>query len=62
MVSSTKGWLSYQGLLPQLQNRTLDDAFTQSAQELAPNQLLNWMSGHPFDELVVLDITASDEV
>lgn len=62
LVSSTKGWLSYQGLLPQLQNRTLDDAFTQSAQELAPNQLLNWMSGHPFDELVVLDITASDEV
>lgn len=62
VVSSSKGWLSYQGLIPQLQNRTLDEAFEQQAQELEPNQLLNWMSGHPFDELVVLDITASDEV
>ncbi|KGQ70524.1 bifunctional aspartate kinase/homoserine dehydrogenase II [Chelonobacter oris] len=62
LVSSTKGWLSYQGLIPQLKNRTLDDAFEQQAQELEPNQLLNWMSGHPFDELVILDITASEEV
>ncbi|MGV6987876.1 bifunctional aspartate kinase/homoserine dehydrogenase II [Testudinibacter sp. P80/BLE/0925] len=62
LVSSTKGWLSYQGLLPSLQNRTLDEAFEQQAQELEPKQLLNWMSAHPFDELVVLDITASDEV
>lgn len=62
LVSSSKGWLSYQGLIPQLQNRTLDQAFTQLAQELKPNQLLNWMSAHPFDELVILDITASDEV
>ncbi|TNH09363.1 bifunctional aspartate kinase/homoserine dehydrogenase II [Testudinibacter sp. TR-2022] len=62
MVSSTKGWLSYQGLIPQLQQRSIDEAFAQSAQELQPQQLINWMSGHPFDELVVLDITASDEV
>lgn len=62
LVSSSKGWLSYQGLIPQLQNRTLADAFEQQAQELEPKQLLNWMSAHPFDELVILDITASDEV
>ncbi|MGR3806728.1 aspartate kinase [Pasteurella testudinis DSM 23072] len=64
LVSSTKGWLSYQGLIPQLVKKplSLDAAFEQYAQDLAPNQLINWLSGHPFDELVILDMTASEEV
>lgn len=61
LVSSQKAWLDYQGL-PSLSFNQLDEQFAQQAKELVPDQLLQWLSHHPFDELVILDITASDFV
>ncbi|QDJ13103.1 bifunctional aspartate kinase/homoserine dehydrogenase II [Mergibacter septicus] len=62
IVSSQKAWLDYQGLLPQLTETELDNIFDQHAQTLQPTELLQWLKQHPFDELVILDITNSDQV
>ncbi|PJG85984.1 bifunctional aspartate kinase/homoserine dehydrogenase II [Conservatibacter flavescens] len=59
IVASQKAWLDYQGLSHLTVNH-LDQLFEQHAKELQPAELLNWLSLHPFDELVLLDITASD--
>lgn len=62
VVSSQKAWLDYQGLLPNLNNSDLDTIFEQNAITLQPTELLQWLKQHPFDELVILDITNSDLV
>lgn len=62
IASSQKAWLDYQGLLPQLKENNWDSQFQQYAREFIPEELIQWMSMHPFDELVILDFTNSDEV
>lgn len=61
LVSSQKAWLSYQGL-PTIRPNQLNEQFEQQAKLLQPEQLLSWLTQHPFDELIMLDITASDFV
>ncbi|WP_407902612.1 bifunctional aspartate kinase/homoserine dehydrogenase II [Gallibacterium anatis] len=62
LVSSQKAWLDYQGILPYLSENNWDQQFEEYGRELVPDELLQWLSLHPFDELVVLDFTNSDEV
>lgn len=37
-------------------------SFEDEAQELDEESLFLWMRAHPFDDLVVLDVTASEEL
>ncbi|OBW91110.1 aspartate kinase [Gallibacterium genomosp. 3] len=62
IVSSQKAWLDHQGLLTHIKENNWDNQFEQSAREFVPDELIQWMSMHPFDELVILDFTNSDEV
>ncbi|WP_413789417.1 bifunctional aspartate kinase/homoserine dehydrogenase II [Gallibacterium faecale] len=62
IVSSQKAWLDHQGLLTRIKENNWDNQFEQSAREFVPDELIQWMSMHPFDELVILDFTNSDEV
>lgn len=45
-----------------LSENNWDQQFEEYGRELVPDELLQWLSLHPFDELVVLDFTNSDEV
>ncbi|MGL4454338.1 MAG: bifunctional aspartate kinase/homoserine dehydrogenase II [Plesiomonas sp.] len=58
VVDSSRSWLDYQGLDA---SRALA-FFHDEASEHSEQQLATWMSQHPFDDLVVLDVTASAQV
>ncbi|MFC0309357.1 bifunctional aspartate kinase/homoserine dehydrogenase II [Gallibacterium trehalosifermentans] len=62
IISSQKAWLDYQGLLPHIKENHWDNQFAQHGRELVSEELLQWLSLHPFDELIILDFTNSDEV
>lgn len=58
MVDSRRSLLNYDGLDA---SRALA-FFEDEAQELDEESLFLWMRAHPFDDLVVLDVTASEEL
>lgn len=58
VVDRQSSMLSYEGLDA---NQALA-CFAQQAEQLDAESLLLWMRAHPFDDLVVLDITASESL
>lgn len=58
VVDSSRSVLNYQGLEA---SRVLA-FFEDEAQPLEDGALISWMRDHPFDDLVILDITASQEL
>ena len=58
VVDSSRGWLNYQGLDASRVLAFFDD----EAQPFDDASLVTWMREHPFDDLVILDITASKEL
>lgn len=58
VVDSRRSLLNYDGLDA---SRALA-FFEDEAQELDEESLFLWMRAHPFDDLVVLDVTASEEL
>lgn len=58
VVDSQSCWLDYQGLNA---DRVLA-FFDSESKPYTDSSLMEWMSAHPFDDLVVLDVTASESV
>lgn len=58
VVNSSRCWLNYQGLDASRVLAFFDD----ESQPFERDALVTWMREHPFDDLVVLDITASKEL
>jgi len=57
LVSSKKAFINTDGLDV---NNALTE-FNDNAQDYTNNQLLAWLANHPYDELVVVDITPSEK-
>lgn len=60
-VTSQAAWLDYRGL-PYQSITQFNQDFSTHAHSLKPQELLTWMRNHSFDELIILDLTASDIV
>jgi aspartokinase/homoserine dehydrogenase 2 len=57
LLSSTKALINNDGIDV---NNTLE-LFKESAQNYNSEQLLSWLTNHPYDELIVVDITPSEQ-
>ncbi|MGF1713456.1 bifunctional aspartate kinase/homoserine dehydrogenase II [Photobacterium chitinilyticum] len=58
VADSNRHWIDFQGLEP---TRALT-AFDDEAIEYAEGELMNVLAAHPYDDVVVLDVTASAEL
>lgn len=55
IVNSTKSFLDYKGINLNLINQN----FIKQAKEKNHDQLLHWICNHPYNELIIIDITSS---
>ncbi|OAN17045.1 bifunctional aspartokinase II/homoserine dehydrogenase II [Photobacterium jeanii] len=58
VADSRRHWIDYNGILPSRALTCFDD----EAVEYAEGELLTTLAAHPFDDVVILDVTASAEL